>query len=312
MKLLSALTTLIAFECQSHSICASADDHHERNLLINQADAAQRVNDAVKLAMASVDSGDVNGTALPLNYVAISEGPQQLTVALRLPGVDRDLNILVDTGSSSLAFCDGSLAEEAINITKKDYAQCASYSEPVSCPDVASAPSFSNVFFMGQVFQGSIAAYDINSDVEVASMDDAYFTIMSKQQFYACDGPLDGIIGVAYAALNNVQELPSSDFNVSSMWNQSCVVDGESRGSCDVGDTTTVDLPPPIDQELGESIKTGNNENAAFGLYCDYAATIGSKVDTVVPSLGIYFGGDLAMNNTFYNSGSPQVCIVTQ
>jgi len=128
MKVLSTLATLIALERHSHNICVAADDHRERNLLINQTDAAQRINDAVKLAMASVDAGDVNGVALPLNFVTLSVdegGTQQLTVALRLPGVDRDLHILVDTGSSSLAFCNGSLAQEATNITKTDYAQCS-------------------------------------------------------------------------------------------------------------------------------------------------------------------------------------------
>jgi hypothetical protein len=88
MKLSNALAALIAI--QRHGLrmmCASADDY-ERKLLINQDDAAKRVSDAVELAMASVDAGDVNGVALPLNYVHLgADRTQFLTVALRLPGV---------------------------------------------------------------------------------------------------------------------------------------------------------------------------------------------------------------------------------
>ena len=61
MKLSStALATLIiTIPRHGHFVCASADgDHdHERKLLINQADAAKRVNDVVNLAMASVSAG---------------------------------------------------------------------------------------------------------------------------------------------------------------------------------------------------------------------------------------------------------------
>ena len=101
----TALAALLAFsQRHGHSIWASAEQDHERKLLLSQADAAKRVDEVVKAAMASVDAGDVNGVALPLNYVQLSAaelGDQQLTVALRLPGVDRDQNVVVDTGSSS-------------------------------------------------------------------------------------------------------------------------------------------------------------------------------------------------------------------
>ena len=99
----SALALLASFQRHGRSIWASAEEDHERKLLLNQADAAKRVDDIVKDAMASADAGDVKGVALPLNYVILSaaEGSeQQLTVALRLPGVDREQQVLVDTGSS--------------------------------------------------------------------------------------------------------------------------------------------------------------------------------------------------------------------
>jgi len=305
MKLSSALATLIAFQRHGHSIWASAD---ERKLLLNQADAAKRVDDIVKTAMASADAGDVHGVALPLNYVVLSanEGKeQQLSVALRLPGVERDQNVMIDTGSSSLAFCDNSLVEEAVNITKTDYAQCNKYDGALSCPN---DPSAGDSFYVGQVFKGNITAYNSETGKDIASMDEVYFGILSNVQNYMCLGPLNGIIGVAYSGLNKGVNIPSPDFNILSLWNESCQVDNKSVGSCTGNNMTKVPLPAPLEQILKEDDESGYISAEAFGLYCDYAATIGSKLDTIVPSLGIFFGGDMALNNTFYNGGTPQVC----
>jgi len=221
--------------------------------------------------MASIDAGDVHGTVLPLNYVLLSDNQgseQQLTVALRLPGVNsRDQNVMIDTGSSSLAFCNKSVIEEAVNITPTDYAQCRMYGFHTYCPDSPDANNLFDSFYVGQVLQGNIAAYNTNTGKEIASMDEVYFGIISEVQNYMCLGPLNGIIGVAYTT-----------------------------------------LPSPLEQTLQEKVESGHESVESFGLYCDYAATIGSTTDTIVPSLGIYFGGNVALNNTFYNSGTPQVC----
>ncbi|KAK1737485.1 hypothetical protein QTG54_011771 [Skeletonema marinoi] len=308
MKLSSALATLIVFQRHGHSIWASAEDL-ERKLLLNQADAAKRVDDVVKTAMESVSAGDAHGVALPLNYVVLSgsEGyEQQLTMALRLPGVERDQHVVIDTGSSSLAFCDGSLIDEAVSITKTDYAQCITYGATLSCPN---DPSAYNTFSAGQIFQGNITAYNTNTGKNIASMDEVYFGISSKEQSFLCDGPLNGIIGVAYSALNDGVSVPSPDFNSLSLWSQYCEIDNKSVGTCNTADLATVTLPAPLEQTLKEDDESGYISAEAFGLYCDYAATIGSEYDTIVPSLGIFFGGNMALNNTFYNSGTPQVAL---
>jgi hypothetical protein len=213
---------------------------------------------------------------------------------------------MIDTGSSSLAFCDNSLIDEVVNITKTDYAQCIWYGGDVSCPD---DPSLEGHFFVGQVFKGNITAYNTNTDKDIASMDEVYFGISSKVQNYFCDGPLNGIIGVAYSALNSGVNIPSPGFNILNLWNQSCEIDNKSVGTCNTVDLATVTLPAPLEQTLKEDDESGYISAEAFGLYCDYAATIGSKLDTIVPSLGIFFGGDMALNNTFYNGGTPQVCL---
>ena len=312
MKLSSALTILLAL--LRHGTCASDDgdgDHNHRKhrkLLLNQTEAAYRIDSIVKMSKLAVEEGNVRGLVLPLNYVLLSYGNQQLTVALRLPGVDRDQHVLVDTGSSSLAFCDKSLAEEAVNITKTMYSQCNTYSGGYDsyCPDNP-APLF-NEFYVGQMYKGPIAAYDVLNGKELASMDDANFAIMERVQDYICNSPLDGIIGVAYSNLNFAYVTPSLDYNAMNMWNQSCVVNGESLGTCNpAANMTATALLSPLEQALKEDAESGYDSVEAFGLYCDYAATIGSKDNTIIPSLGIYFGGDLAVKNYYYNNGKPQV-----
>ena len=69
-----------------------------RRLQLNQADVAKRVDDAVNVALSSVENGDVTGVALPLNFELNSGTEPSLTVNLRLPGVDRNLNMIIDTG----------------------------------------------------------------------------------------------------------------------------------------------------------------------------------------------------------------------
>ena len=215
------------------------------------------------------------------------------------------------TGSSSLAFCNKSLAEEA-NISKVNYAQCNTYDggDTSKCPD--GSPGFSE-FYVGQVYEGDVAVYSNKGD-EIASMDNASFTIMESDTFYACDSPLDGIAGVAFDKINWGFAVEPY-FDVMSLWNESCKnpdqyafsVGYETFGTCAYGNLTQTTLPSPLESALAEDVESGYNTAKAFGLYCDYAATFGSKVDTIIPSLGIYFGGDLALNNQFYNNGKAHV-----
>ena len=317
-------------------------DSYSRRLQLNQAEAAKRVDDAVDQAMSSVKNGDVAGVALPLNYVALSKelgGQQQLTVNLRLPGVDRNQNIMIDTGmyedhvfvicsyhmsrkyssplqtttgSSSLAFCNKSLAEEATDINKVNYAQCIKYGGYATCPD-NSTGNF--LFYVGQVYQGDVGAYN-NQGEEITSLSNVSLTIIDEVQQYACFGPLDGIIGVAFDKINwGFVAEPSLDFDAMSLWNESCKnpnqdlfsIGYESVGNCDTENLTETTLPSPLEATLSQAVESGYNKAEVFGLYLDYAATIGSKTNTIIPSLGAYFGGDLALNNQYYNNGNVQV-----
>ena len=117
---------------------------------------------------------------------------------------------------------------------------------------------------------------------------------------------------MAYDTMNSVVEIPSPDYDVMDLWHESCESDTpfyKSWGTCNTANMTKGILPSPLEQTLKEDTASGSISTEVFGLYCDYAATAGSKVDTIVPSLGIFFGGDMALNNTFYNSGTPQVSL---
>jgi len=206
-----------------------------------------------------------------------------------------------------LAFCNKSLAEEA-SISKVDYAQCNQYGEnSPTCPDNSTG---SSLFFVGQVYEGNVGAYN-NQGEEIASMDNVTFTIMDEKQIYTCDSPLDGILGISHSVGNMVVSTPTLDFDASSLWSEYCKkpdlgIGFESIGSCALGNLSQVTLPSPLEAALSQGVESGYNKAEAFGLYLDYAATIGSTEDTIVPSLGAYFGGDLALNNDFYNGGNVQ------
>ena len=255
------------------------------------------------------------GVAVPLGYVQLSErfgNAQQLTVRLRLPGADRDQNVFIDTGSSSLVFCDKSLIDEAENISTTNYGQCKTYggASYQTCPDGSIG---SRLGFAGQVFRGDVSAYNDKGD-EVVSMDNVTFSTMDFEQMSFC-GPLDGIFGLAYKGMNVAAELPSPEFDVSSLWDVSCPnpnqtdfsLGYETFGLCNYDDMPMVVLTPPLVQAFQQDYNSGEITEAAFGIYLDYAATTGSEVDTIVQSLGTFFYGDVAYDNNYYNNGEVQV-----
>ena len=131
--------------------------------------------------------------------------------------------------------------------------------------------------FAGQVFRGDVSVYTDQGE-QVSSMDNVNFAIMELAQMADCFGPYDGIIGVAYDALTNVAvELPSPNFNTSSLWDVSCPnpyqVDFSAGyktiGYCNYDNMTVVTLTPPLEQTLEQDDKSGQVTAEAFGLYLD-------------------------------------------
>ena len=226
--------------------------------------------------------------------------------------------VQVDTGSSTLAFCDSNIAKEAVNITKTNYAQCIAYGVTVQCSDDDSKSGSDNGGWVGYVYVGDLSVYDINNGEEVAIVP-ADFAIMDTEVNYACDPPLNGIFGVAYSSNNAAIEVPQSEaatFNASDLFVDVCPDPQDNTSmlsQCNPDNLTKTFLPSVMEVALNDSVSSGYNSIEAFGLYVDYAATVQknpidvSSSSRMIPGIAAYFGGDLAVDNEYYNGGTPQV-----
>ena len=228
------------------------------------------------------------------------------------------ITVMVDTGSSTLAFCDSNIAKEAVNITKTNYAQCIAYGVTTQCSDDDSKSGSNSGGWVGPVYVGDLSVYDINNGEEVATVP-ADFAIMDTEVFYACDPPLNGIFGVAYSSNNAAIEIPQSEaatFDASDLYVDVCPNPQDNTSmlsQCNTDNLTQIPLPSVIEVALNDSVSFGYNSIEAFGLYVDYAATlqenpiVAPSSSKMVPGIAAYFGGDLAVDNEYYNGGTPQV-----
>ena len=121
-----------------------------------------------------------------------------------------NITVMIDTGSSTIGFCDSNIAKEAVNITKTNYAQCIAYGVTLQCADDDSKSGSNSGGWVGSVYVGNLSVYDINTDEEVTTVP-ADFAIMDAESFYNCDTPLNGIFGVAYSSNNDAVEIPQSE-----------------------------------------------------------------------------------------------------
>lgn len=128
---------------------------------------------------------------------------------------------------------------------------------------------------------------------------------------FICESPLEGIFGVAYSWLNDVQILPTdgSVTTAADLIVSGCPDDNPKAVTCD-GNVEQTTLPSPIEIALAETVDSGYNAAQAFGLYVDYEATKNSPMGQVIAGQGAYFGGDMALNNPYYNAGTPQVSLL--
>ena len=251
-------------------------------------------------------SSGVHGVALPFNYVNLDGELQQVTVGMKVSGADRVQQLMVDTGSSTIMFCNESIAANDEN-AKTDYVQCLIYSFPEQCPngDVGYP-----IFWTGPVYQGDVTAYDaLTGEQEIAVMKDVPYAISEQKNIYACTAPMDGIIGVSYSKGNNATVLPDRGAAAPELLDVLCYDDDGTSAitKCNFGNLSTTILNSPIEQVLREGVESGYNLVEAFGMHVNYDATKDADVNTVVPGLGIYYGGNMALNNPYYNGGTPQV-----
>ena len=209
-------------------------------------------------------------------------------------------------------FCNSSLAElpEQEGL-KTDYVQCNAYGETGYCPDSDLSYAGTGVI-SGSVYQGDIF-------LENSRMSDVYYAILgpmdegTKEIFCASEEVMQGIIGIAYTALNKGIKLPvNGSVALSDVDVEICKkIDGTSGRNCNSDGLVQPDLPSPIEASLKLNVESGYDHADAFGLYVDYEATRGAIEDELASGLGALFGGDMAFNNSYYKGGRPQVsCIM--
>jgi hypothetical protein len=225
-----------------------------------------------------------------------------------LVGADVWSELLIDTASSPLFFCNTSLAElPEQESLKTEYVQCVGYGGYESCPDS------DDVYLTTGVISGSVYKGDVF--FENSLMSDVYYGIIARQDACVSAAILDGIFGVAYSVLNDAYILPADGtLTLSDIDVEVCEIDGDSKRVCNVTpseDLVSEDLDSPIEASLQLNVESGDDHAEAFGLYVDYEATKGAAWNQVTPGLGALFTGDMAFNNSYYNGGTPQVsCIM--
>jgi len=126
--------------------------------------------------------------AIPMNCVNF-EGGLRLTVKAN-PHGQAAQECLLDTGSSTLAFCDASL-EGGLQALKTDYLSCNLYGS-------------GNEGYWGFFYKGAIG---VGSDL---SIDSSYYSVMHREVSMPCGRGLQGIFGVAFKQLDQAAYHPSA------------------------------------------------------------------------------------------------------
>lgn len=117
------------------------------------------------------------------------EGGLRLTVNVNPKGQAAQ-ECLLDTGSSTLAFCDESL-ETGVQSLKTDYMSCNKYGS-------------GNEGYWGFFYNGAIG---VGGSLEV---DSSYYSIMHQEVSMPCGSGLQGIFGVAFKQLDQAAYHPGS------------------------------------------------------------------------------------------------------
>jgi len=115
-------------------------------------------------------------------------GGLRLTVNVSPQGLSPQ-ECLLDTGSSTLAFCDSSI-ESSVQSLKTDYMSCNLYGS-------------GNEGYWGFFYKGPI---EVGSDL---SVDSSYFSVMHQEVSMPCGSGLQGIFGVAFKQLDQAAYNPS-------------------------------------------------------------------------------------------------------
>lgn len=142
---------------------------------------------SVRLAVAGTVAVVGGATQLPLNAVDFLGG-LRLTVSASPQGLPAG-ELLLDTGSSTLAFCNANLAS-SLTGEKTQYMSCNKYGS-------------GNEGYWGFFYKGPVS---LGGTVE---LQDSYFSVMEQEVSMPCVDGVQGIFGVAFKSLDTAVEHPS-------------------------------------------------------------------------------------------------------
>jgi len=134
-----------------------------------------------------VGSSAIAAAAIPMNCVNF-EGGLRLTVNVNPEGQAAQ-ECLLDTGSSTLAFCDASLESHRKSV-KTEYLSCNLYG--------SGNEGYWGFFYKGQIGVGS-----------GLTIDSAAYSVMHQEVSMPCGHGLQGIFGVAFKQLDQAAHHPS-------------------------------------------------------------------------------------------------------
>jgi len=160
-------------------------------------------------------------SGIPMNCVNF-EGGLRLTVSAA-PSSLQSQELLLDTGSSTLAFCDASISS-SVKSLKTDYLSCNLYGS-------------GNEGYWGPFYDGAV---DLGSNL---ALDNSYYSVMQQEELMPCGNGLQGIFGVAFKQLDQAAYHPGPlDWPTSSV------------GSCP---QATTDFVGPLMQYLKQDTPEG-------------------------------------------------------
>lgn len=240
------------------------------------------------LTAASLIATSVDATSFTLDSVNFAGGPRLLITANPQDEDGKDLpaqKLLLDTGSSTLAFCDSSLADKLKSLKSQDY----------SCNIYGSATQKEG--YWGPFYKGGV---HIGNSLKVS---DVHFSVMQQQVEMPCSSGVSGIFGIAFHQLDQAtSQAPES-------WPTSGV------GSCPRPST---DFVEPMMQYLngeGGTKQVGIYWSGKLGegqgeLYLDGDATTNSHYNAATAAkigkakLGTFGWYDINVQSVEYNGKS--------
>jgi len=244
------------------------------------------------------------GAVIAVSYARYQDF-QGMAVGVRVPGVLKTQLALLDTASSTLAFCDGDIARSVEHL-KTNQSQCMMYGDPLECCDESQrCSSYSAEFFYGSVYHGDVQIVGGYSDRVPTTMNQVYYTVMESQSGMTCDFGFDAIFGLGFEANNNAVIVPDNEaMSLVQTCNASFPGPDNGDDSLTVGFCVTPESGVLVDRSpLLQTLDAAGEQR--FGIFLDYEATK-TIPNGSADNLGVLYIGPAALHNDHYRAGSPK------